>query len=246
MEQGFLSPLTACPGFSIWEAVVVDWMHTVGLGVLQHFNGNAIWQLVQRMPGNNKDDRLAKLWLMIQAWYKEHKPKSRIDNLTFPMFRPSAQKSPKLKAKAGETKNLLPCLADFTAPWLTSTEDTVMHTTACVADAFLQLQHVVSLVPYQLLKAQELCTYISYFDAALSEKAGAEGKAEWACKPKYHMLQEPIRFGGDLGGPVDFWTHADEAWVGIAAQMASVAGGHNGLHVSGERLLNRFRMDWGK
>jgi len=197
------------------------------------------------MPGDNDDDRLAKLWLMIQAWYKEHKPKSRIDNLTFPMFRPAAKKSPKLKAKAGETRNLLPCLAEFTAPWLTSTEDTVMHTTACVADAFLQLMHVVSSVPYQLSKAQELCTYICRLYTALSEKAEAEGKVEWACKPKFHTFQELIQFGGYLGSPADFWTYADEAWVGIAAQMASVAGGHNGPHVSGLRLLNRFKMDWG-
>ncbi len=45
LEKGFLSPLTACPGFSILEAVVIDWMHTMDLGILQDFIGLSLIHL---------------------------------------------------------------------------------------------------------------------------------------------------------------------------------------------------------
>ena len=56
-QTGYMSPLLRCPGFSLFLCVVIDWLHTVDLGVLQDFLGNALWQLVERQPGSTQELR---------------------------------------------------------------------------------------------------------------------------------------------------------------------------------------------
>jgi hypothetical protein len=243
-----LSPLLRCPGFDLFVAVVIDWLHAVDLGVLQDFQGNALWELAERMPGSNQDDRVQSVWENIQHKYKEHQvpQRLRLHHLTKNDFRPKASKSPKLKCLGSQSRHLQPILAELLRPWLEQFQDLDMQAIAAAAEAFAQLQEVVASTPYDAARASELTETFSALYQALNKQAEAKGKVSWAVKPKFHMFQELMHFCQELGNPTEYWCYQDETWVGMAARMASARGGHTSPHVAGRRLLHKYIVgEWG-
>ena len=66
-----------------------------------------------------------------------------------------------------------------------------------------------------------------------------EGSRLWSIKPKWHFFQELILHGPGLDSPSTFWTYADEDFVGLCSKMAHQAGGQNGPHSAGLKLLEK-------
>ena len=106
MEQargsGYMAPLLRCPGFCLFIAVVIDWLHTVDLGVLADFLGNALWELAERQPASNQEGRVKALWAMVKDKYSEHRVpcNRRLPHLTINDFRPKPSKPPPLPRAA--------------------------------------------------------------------------------------------------------------------------------------------------
>eukprot|EP00972_Heterocapsa_arctica_P008398 1226455-Heterocapsa_arctica.AAC.1 len=102
-----ISPLFSCPGIKV-EMFKVDWLHTVDIGVNCDFLGNMCLMLLPKMIGKNMKAQCRALFLLVKEYYKEFKPESRLDNLTYLMIRKKATSSPKLRAKAAEARRLVP------------------------------------------------------------------------------------------------------------------------------------------
>ncbi len=233
-----LSPLFSAPAFKL-SFVVIDWMHTVDLGVGQELVGNVLWELVLEQAAPTQKAGVLMVFRKLKEWYREHKPRSMLDNLTVEMLKPEPSKPPRLKAKAGETRYLVPCMVYLTDHWLEGTlhQQTAAH--AC--RRLFQLQQVVSTVPYNAEQAATHCREFCLLYASLAEEAVRAGVRAWAIKPKLHMLQELVEYGGDLGSPATFWTYQDESWVGLQAKVAHRRGGRTGPAVAPTLLLQRYR-----
>ena len=116
----FIFPLFAVVGFTI-ECLALDVMHVLDLGVTQYLVGSVLWALI---AGNFAKSEMAtaelrrlenikhlrrRMWAFYNANVRTRGEQSAIGRLTFKML--SSQTCPRLKAKAAESRNLLPlCL----------------------------------------------------------------------------------------------------------------------------------------
>ena len=160
-------------------------------------------------------------------------------------FRPQASKSPKLKCLGAHARTLVPIVSELLEPWQQDHDDLVMNTIAHAASTFCQLQDIFMARPYDPQEAARLTERFCTLYQELHRQAEEQGSPEWAVKPKFHMLQELIRYCPDLGSPSDFWCYLDETFVGMVARMAAARGGSTAPHIAGARVLNKYRMgDW--
>ena len=184
-----------------------------------------------------------KLWEKLQGWYKVTKPASRLDNLTFEMFK--SKNKPKLKAKGGECRYLLPFGALLACELAEVDGTSHNHTVARMFCSLVELQRWVSgdLHPYNSARASLLCRQVCTLYSALHTEATAKGKPNlWDLKPKAHLLQELIEYQSVyLGNPRHFWCYRDESWCGFWARASKRRGGANPVSMTPERFLNRYR-----
>ncbi len=80
------STLFACPGTTV-DMVMVDWLHTMDLGVLADVIGNVFWDALPLMGAPPRDHRVKSLLSMIQLYYVEAKVPHRLDGLTEEMIK---------------------------------------------------------------------------------------------------------------------------------------------------------------
>ena len=78
MQQQFedskiVSQIFNLPGFII-TYVVVDWMHTVDLGIAQYLLGNLLLELLKRMGGtrSNPQPALSEMLLLIKQMSRQY------------------------------------------------------------------------------------------------------------------------------------------------------------------------------
>ena len=149
-QTGYMTPLLRCSGFSLWVCVVIDWLHTVDLGVLQDFLGNALWEVAEREPHSNQEGRIQALWIKIKELYQETRVpcNRRLPRLNIQDFRPHASESPKLRCLGAIARTLAPIVCVLLGPYQDNHEDMVMHTIAHAASLFCQLQDTVMARPY--------------------------------------------------------------------------------------------------
>ena len=242
-----INPLLSLPCFTL-RCVVLDWLHVVDLGVAADLLGNLFFEVVSTAnglcPGRSKDYRLDLLWAKLQAWYKESKPPSRLDNLTHEMIKKEHGK-PKLRAKGAECRYLLPFGAELACEVTNHNPSQHNVTVAALFCKLLLLQRYISgeLVPFSSEKACELCRLVCVLYNALHEEMVAKIKPLlWDLKPKVHLLQELVEFQAkELGNPRHFWCYRDESWCGFWAKASKRRGGANSSDMTAERFLNRYR-----
>ena len=242
-----VSPLLGLPGFSL-DLVVLDWLHVVDLGIGADVLGNLFHEVTHfpfaLFPATSKEFRLDMLWQKLQAWYKEVKPAARLDNLTFEMFATKNGK-PKLRAKGGECRYLLPFGALLAAEVANKHSTSHNHTVARMFHSLVELQRWVSgdHKPYNGETTSLLCRQCCVLYSALHSEATAKGKPNlWDLKPKVHLLQELIEYQSvELGNPRFFWCYRDESWCVFWAKASKRRGGANTVSMTPERFLNRYR-----
>ena len=189
------------------------------------------------------DARCQELWQKVKDMYKVHKPPSRLDNLTLEMFREDARTPPSLKAKGGESRYLLPILYELTAHWRADAGNRHSYTAGSAIKCLYELQLIISVAPYDKVKAAELSKNFCCLYTALEQEALAAGSNyAWRSKPKLHMLQQMVEYtADDWGSPENFWTYVDESWVGFIGKLAQRRGGRIGPNVPATRMLNAYR-----
>lgn len=236
-----LSPLFSAPGFEVFM-IILDWLHIVDLGIAQDLIGNLFAELIRScLPGPTKAVRLKCLWTKLRAFYKESHTECRLDNLTEEMFQ-SPGKSPKLKAKGGETRQLIPFAAVLSAEIAEQESNQRWHTIAAIFDRLLSCCKHAASTPFKANELEQSCRELCILWSVLENEAASEGSLMWVKKPKVHLFQELCEYQiHTLGSPEFFWTYRDESWCGHMSTAAKRRGGQKFASTVPERLLNRFR-----
>ena len=245
-STGGTFPALFIPPWFKLAIVVIDWLHCVDLGVLADLLGNVLFELfelAQEQPGTTIAKRTSALFEKIQEWYRATKPPSILDNLTPEMIRAAADKPPKLRAKGGEARYLLPIVYEMTAHWRDLNLDDVHKNTAGSAVKLLfELQLCVATDPYDHDRASSLCRRCCVLYCSLEQDALRSGDAaRWRVKPKLHMLQEMIEYMPGAGSPKNYWCYVDESWVGFVSKIAHRRGGRCNASVAADKLLSGYR-----
>ena len=101
-----LSTIFAAPGFQV-KHIMVDYLHTMDLGVAADCLGNLFLEILRLLPGT-RAERVSDLWHRMQQWHVVHRPHSQLQTLTWDMIKKDAMSPAKLRAKAGECRALIP------------------------------------------------------------------------------------------------------------------------------------------
>ena len=103
------STLFACPGTTV-DMVMVDWLHTMDLGVLADVIGNVFWDALPLMGAPPRDRQVKSLWNMIQLYFAEAKVPDRLDGLTEEMIK-DKKSAPRQRGRAAQVRYLSPFAA---------------------------------------------------------------------------------------------------------------------------------------
>ena len=227
-----ISTLFSMPYFTA-ELVAIDWLHCCDLGVACDLLGNLFWMLLPHMNGGNQQDRLADLYMRIRAFYGVHKSESRLDTLTVLMIRKKASTCPKLRAKAGEARALVPFAREIAEQVLGD------HG---VEGAAKQMARHLDECYKCLSKPQFDRTTLELHSRRFCQQYVAIESASpppyWRLKPKHHLFLELCSEGVC---PSTCWTYRDEDFGGSVAQLARRRGGGNAAKICGWLVLNKFR-----
>ena len=218
-----------CPLFSIPlfhpGLVLVDWLHTMDLGVAADMLGNFFQEMLSFMPGNNKKERVKHLWHLMQRWYDNHPEATRLLNLTPEMIKQD-QKKPKLRGKASQVKSLVPFAAQLAQQHCHGSNrlDTMRNAIGHLSFLYVSLDAAVWPMEAAGASARKM---LLLYSALQAEQQGNGNYVCWQLKPKYHLLLELIEYvAAEQGSPKLYWTYADEDFGGWLAKLAARRGGH--------------------
>ena len=112
----------------------MDWLHAVDLGITADWLGSLFFYLQsEKIRGVSKLLRCAKLFTDIQEYYNRVQATDRLPKLLPTMLRDEDKgkaKAPKLRAKAGEARALVPCALELARKYLdpvVSQEEAMLH-----------------------------------------------------------------------------------------------------------------------
>lgn len=239
-----LCPLLLLPGMSI-QAIVLDWLHVMDLGVSQDLIGCFFYDLISTpgiLHGSTQAERCASLWKTLRSWYKQSNPPSKLDHLTVEMIRRTGVNSkPKLRAKGAETRYLVPFAATLSRSFMHISMHlkTVAH---CLLQLYLLQLMVSGTMAWDYGEACKACQTLCDLYMALADEALACGRGYcWQLKPKVHLMMEMILYcSHELGNPSEYWFYMDESFVGWWAKATHRRGGANNPAVTAQRFLERF------
>ena len=210
-------PLMSLPFFKVEDICRIDWLHAMDLGVSADFLGQVLIFVLERMPGNNKEERLKALRQRLEAAYARTESPVRIDGLTESML--NLPKWGKLKAHAAEVRALVPVVADVVRG--TVTGDSVVDRT--VKEAMRLLCELYDSLSDRFPIAQAGRADNSRRFAALFVALETHTEV-FHVRPKLHLSQELLE---DSSGacPAKSWTYRDEDFGGFLAQLFRPRGG---------------------
>ena len=239
LAAGLLSCIFQCPGIEI-KHFLVDWLHCADLGICQSIIGNAFNEIVDLLEGSTRKDRVCSLWKRIKHWYKLHDPPSKLEGLTPEMIR-QPSKGAKLRAKAGETRYLIPFCAELAREF----DDGSVHrnTVRFLCESLQNIATIISTEPYNSVEASVNCQRLRKLYVALEAMSIAKGDdLSWRVKPKLHLFEELICYiGPEFGSPRFFWTYRDEHWGHWLATTATRRGGPKFAASCALNLLLKFK-----
>jgi len=233
------STLFHSPGLKV-KHFMIDWLHTVDLGVAQDALGNLFHEVVGLLPGDTRKQRVAALWAKMRAFYKVAKPPSRLNALTETMIKLPG-KPARLRSKAGGCKYLIP----FGAALAKELSQGGKHR-ATVYNPMRNLHEValcVPTMPYDAPRAAAAGRHFCLLFAALEKEALNSGNNRaWRVKPKLHLFAELIEYTApEAGSPGLFWTYLDESWGGTLANAGARRRGPKFASSSAMNLIRRYR-----
>jgi hypothetical protein len=239
-EAAFINPLMGAPGFN-FQYITIDVLHCMDLGVTADAIGNLFWMLLGTVyKGGNKKTQVEALFVNLKAFYRRSNAHCRLQKLTQEMIK-GEKKGPKIRAKGGECRCLVPFAAQQAEELYLSDPNenplffTVYKAFNCLMDIYMCMSHI----PFDANIYGQLCRQFLLLYKAI----GANFKDPfWKIKPKFHLMQELGEFmSAELGSPEHFWAYKDESYVGFIAQIASSRGGQNNAGTTPNRLIQRVR-----
>ena len=231
----FVCPLFDIFGFSV-QSLALDVMHVLDLGVTQYLIGAVFMRLVENnfagvdmvYVGMRRHENMKQLRLRLGKYYKSlHRARgtmSAVGNLTYAML--SSVQQPRLKAKAAESRNLVPLLTQLCEEHFASLGDRAANL-KCACEALHSFYQTMNSEPRQMS------------DLGLRKLQGAMSRflAHWKAFGghlvfKHHMAWHLAERAGRLGNPKFYWTYADEQENRVMGSVARSLHGGNTFYVS--------------
>lgn len=232
--------LTLCPLFSApflqLDVFAIDWLHCADAGVTVEFLGSLFRHLIQtkKFPGKNQTQRCSELFKDIQAYYKTSPNlPGNLDNLSLSMLG-KATEPPKLRARAGEARGLVPYALQVCRQKL-DPQSPIEHTILKMAEHLQACYANLSPAAFNADDLQLNCKKFCLLYAALEEMTNDRSK--WHIKPKMHMFMELCE---QRTCPSLHWNYRDEDAGGGVMQLARRRGGSNSPGATARNMLLRF------
>ena len=238
------SPLLSCPGFT-FLCIAIDVLHALDLGVTQDAIGNFFWAVLNSSfltPKKiNRDEKTKLLFQKVKEYYKRSSTPAtncRLQGLTTEMIK-SDKKSPKLRAKAAETRHLVPFAFELAFDFNESLKTEHSHAIACLFGYLLRFYMTLDTQPFDAGMAASSCRKFCVLYVSLNKTFGPE---LWRVKPKLHLFQEMAEYlSFDLGNPGDMWTYRDESCMGYMSGIAARRGGGRKADTVPLKTIERYR-----
>ena len=219
------------------QDIMIDWLHTMDLGVSQDIIGNVFWQVLPKLEGRTQDDKVRSLWLRMQAFYRDNDTKSRLDNLSRGMIK-NGSDPPKLRSKAAECRYLVPFAAQLASEFAADVQG---ETTKQVCRLLQDLYEFTKMDRFPAWRAAVASRRMCILLSVLEEEAVARGSTCWRMKPKVHLCQELLEYQTlNNVSPKLCWTYRDEDWGGWLSNCAQRRGGHATPESVGLQVIRRF------
>ena len=232
-----ISRLFSCPGFST-SCCKMDWLHAVDLGITADWLGSLFFYLQsEKIRGVSKLLRCAKLFTDIQEYYNRVQATDRLPKLLPTMLRDEDKgkaKAPKLRAKAGVARALVPSALELARKYLDpviSQEEAMLH----AAEALNSMYTCLSSAAWGQAVFRDAAQ--RYLLLAGQLEAFFEEDKIFRVKPKAHQLVELARH--DVN-PSKIWTYRDESYGHTLALLGRRRGGKFSMRAVSCQVLRRF------
>ena len=240
-QGSFASPLFGAPGF-VLAVLVIDVLHCMDLGISQDALGSLFWiALGVVFKGRNRALQIESLNAMMKEFYKRTQPPSRINTVTEEMLKKTGKPAPKLRAKGGETRYLIPFGFEIAQKYHsivnTAVSKTIMQTFSALLDFYMLMSR-----EWDGKLAKQYCRRYCVLYGSLNDDAHSRNSNLWPIKPKMHMFQELGEFlTEEVGNPSQFWAYKDEDFVGWISDFAASRGGGHVASTCPLRVCERYR-----
>lgn len=231
-------PLLCQAPFFKWTMVKLDWQHAQDLGALSYEIGEAWWSLLPGLArlatAGTKQDRgtgLQELKRRLKQYYADKRVDSRIPLKRLGLRKIKARKHPKLKAKAVQTKRLLPFTLALAAE--------LRHTDGALGEHRYQslgyASKICSLASQREITSDELMSWRAWQALHMFHYASCGFRVY----PKFHYaLHLPAQVERS-GVPRTFWVYSDE---GKNSEIRRVFNVCSKGHAVYQQIL--LRLDW--
>ena len=228
------------PVFSVpWVKTSIfkpDWLHAVDQGVAADFAGSFFWTILPRLPGNNREARVASLWTRVQRYYRESGVSDRLQSLTPNMIK-APGKSAKLRCSAAQVRRLVPLLPQLAQEvlGLGDPQEAAARTAAEALHECYKTLSADSVDASNTLHRQSIKFALAY--VALSDHS--QDEMAWRVKPKMHLF---MHLASDGRRPAAHWCYRDEDFGGAVGRMCRSRGGKNDGKTLSTRVLDLCRV----
>ena len=254
-------PLFTLKGVDLFT-LALDPMHVLDLGIFQHVIGNALFTLsydsVGARWGQTPKDRMAAIWRRIQELYRRDHTSTRLSNLDLSFI--SVQSGPhahypQLRAKAAETRCLLPIVGEIVRETLgdlipQSTHDytvgSLTLTLRCL-EGFMKVSDLIDTaptVPGQKIGEQILAAMshgLLHYSMLGGFAMYREKKLRWNVVNKHHFAHHLAERAVTLS-PRLVWTYGFEDLVGRAQRAAHACAKANSRLALGNAFIEKYRF----
>ncbi|CAE7203535.1 unnamed protein product [Symbiodinium sp. CCMP2592] len=240
-ENKFISKLFSIPGFGT-ENCKVDFLHAADLGITIDFMGSLLYYIqAERIRGQSMLKRCAKLYEDIHSFYERNSTQDRLPKLLPTMLRADdkgKEKVPKLRAKAGEARSLVPCMVELARKHLDDSKEQEV-TMIRAAQALQAIYSGLSSATWNVEDFQKNVQVFLLVMSSLEEFFQVD--MLFRLKPKAHMLLECSRDESEEGtSPALFWAYRDESFGHTLAILAARRGGKFSMKAVSKAVLLRF------
>ena len=231
---------TLCPLFNapFVDTTVfrIDWLHCADLGITLEFLASFFLMILPKMGKRKEDLNCSELYLLMKEFYTRTGCASRLDTLKPSMLKKQKGKSATLRAKAGESRALVPFVLELCQKltFCTPEEQTAVHAATALAECYQCLSADVFNIQKIEIAARKFATQY----CALNAFAKQQGLRRWQVKPKLHLFLELTQCSSS---PALTWTYRDEDFGGHVAKVCKRLAGLNSPRTVGLQLLSRFR-----
>ncbi|CAE7224502.1 unnamed protein product [Symbiodinium sp. CCMP2592] len=231
------SPLLGSPFFSL-AMCQLDWLHIVDIGVALEFQGSLFHYVCLKKLRGNLQVACREVFFMIKEYYSANNVGSQLGELKPTMLKGKGKPYPKLRAKAAESRALVP-FSEILAQAVLVPEEPFDNMLMKAASSFARCYDQLSKDSFQpATLAQEAFEFASrYVD--LNKEAERLGMKLFKIKPKLHMFLE-FSYCCTCS-PSANWCYRDEDFAGKVAMAAFPRGGANTVRALAESYFLRWK-----